>query len=82
MAKAPRKKKSVEPSVPTMEFYVPCEWVVQFDNDEPQIFAQSDINSDSHEVKIILQNTNHSYINFNDNKTGKSFRIFARPKKS
>ena len=82
MAKGVRKKKNidVEMNVPEMEYYVPCEWVIQFDNDEPQLFAQSDINTEKHEVQMILQNTNHSYINFTDNKTGKSFKIFARPK--
>lgn len=82
MAKGVRKKKGpdVEMNVPVMEYYVPCEWVIQFDNDEPQLFAQSDLNTEKHEVQMILQNTNHSYINFTDSRTGKSFKMFARPK--
>ena len=82
MAKSSRKKKidSIEIEVPKMEHYVPCEWVIQFDNDEPQIFTQSDVSSDKHEVQITLKNTNHSYINFTDSKSGKSFKMYARPR--
>jgi hypothetical protein len=78
MAKSSRKKKTE--TTEDMEFYVPCEWMIQFDNDEPQLFAQSDLGSDKHEVQIILKNTNHSYINFTDSKSGKSFKMWARPK--
>lgn len=81
-----RKKKVEEPkvefdiNVPDMIHFMPCEWMIQFDDDEPQLFPQSDDSSQNHEVVIKLQNTNHAYINFTDSKTGKSFKMFARQK--
>ena len=80
-----KKKKTEEPqkidlNIKKIETYVPCEWVVQFDNDPPQIFASSDINSTSHEVVMKIPNTNESHIKFVCGVTGKEFKIFARPK--
>lgn len=86
MAKTTKKKKVIEPQKielnieKQLDYYVPCEWVVQFDNDPPQVFASSDENSESHEVVIKLPNTNESHIKFVCGTTGKSFRMFARPK--
>ena len=85
MAKS-RKKKIETPevefdlNVPEIEYYTPCEWMIQFDNDEPQLFAQSDDNSTNHEVVIKLQNTNQSFITFTNSENGKTFKMWARPK--
>lgn len=78
MAKSTKKKK--EPEVPEIVYYTPCEWMIQFDDDEPQLFAQSDDDSQSHEVVIKLQNTNHSHITFKNTINGKTFKMWARPK--
>jgi hypothetical protein len=60
--------------------YLPCEWVVQFDDDEPQLFATADESSLIPEVVIKLQNTSESHITFTDSKNGKRFKMYARPK--
>lgn len=58
-----------------------CEWVFQFDEDEPQVFAwtDDDINKDE-EPKVIfsISNIENSFISFKDKKTEKSFKLFAR----
>jgi hypothetical protein len=66
---------------PKIETFMPCEWVIQFDNDEPQLFTSSDEFSESPEVVIRIQNTNEGFIKFTDSVTGKTFKLFARPKK-
>jgi hypothetical protein len=60
--------------------FLPCEWVIQFDNDEPQIFATADQSTTIPEIIIKLQNTSESHITFTDSKNGKSFKMYARPK--
>lgn len=65
---------------PTIETFMPCEWVIQFDNDEPQIFTTADESVENPEVVIKIQNTNQGYIKFTDTTTGKTFKLFARPK--
>jgi hypothetical protein len=73
------KKKEVvsydEPKV-----YLPCEWVIQFDDDEPQIFATADNETLIPEIVIKLQNTSESHITFTDTSKNKRFRMYARPK--
>ena len=58
-----------------------CEWCFQFDEDEPQIFAWTDpdLNKDE-DPKVIFTITNveNSYITFQNGKTGKLFKLFAR----
>jgi hypothetical protein len=65
-----------------IEIYNPCEWVVQFDEDEPQVFASTneEDTEEQPEINITLQNTSESHLIFEDTKTGKTFRIYARPK--
>jgi hypothetical protein len=75
-----KKKKEESPIEPEIVHYTPCEWMIQFDDDEPQLFAQSDDTSQSHEVVIKLQNTNHSHITFENTINGKRFKMWARPK--
>ena len=61
--------------------YEECEWCFQFDEDEPQIFAWTDpdLNRDE-DPKVIFTITNieNSFITFQNSKTGKLFKIFAR----
>ena len=58
-----------------------CEWVFQFDNDDPQVFAWTDpeLNKDE-DPKVIfsISNIENSFISFKSSKTDKSFKIFAR----
>jgi hypothetical protein len=55
--------------------------MIQFDNDEPQLFTTADETVESPEVIIRIQNTNEGYIKFTDPTSGKTFKLFARPKK-
>ena len=63
------------------EKYDECEWCFQFDGDEPQVFAWTDdeLNRDE-DPKVIFTITNvkDSYITFQNSKTGKLFKLFAR----
>jgi hypothetical protein len=63
------------------EKYTECEWCFQFDEDEPQVFAWTDDDlNKSEEPKVIFTITNveNSYITFQNGKTGKLFKLFAR----
>ena len=58
-----------------------CEWVFQFDDDEPQIFAwtDNDMNSDEEPtVTFTISNTKNAYISFTNKISGKTFKLFAR----
>lgn len=78
MAKT-KTKKVVEP--PKKVTFIPCEWVIQFDNDEPQVFATAEENNPTPELTIKIQNTSESHITFVDSTNNKSFKIYAREKK-
>ena len=61
--------------------YEECEWCFQFDEDEPQVFAWTDDDlNKSEDPKVIFTITNveNSYITFQNSKTGKLFKLFAR----
>ncbi len=65
----------------TQRRYEECEWCFQFDEDEPQIFAWTDSNLPSDEnpkVVFSITNVENSYITFQNSKTGKLFKLFAR----
>lgn len=86
MAKSRKKTKEklteeISFDVTKIETYMPCEWVVQFDDDEPQIFAFADEKSETRELVIRLENNSESHITFTDTHNGKKFKIYARPKK-
>jgi hypothetical protein len=81
MSKSKKTKKPDMVQEPIIETYLPCEWVIQFDNDTPQVFATADVTVDIPEVKIILQNTSESHITFTDTTNNKTFKMYARPKK-
>ena len=62
------------------EKYEQCEWVFQFDEDEPQIFAwtnESDVDEDP-TVTFTIGNRKDAYINFTNKENGKKLKIFAR----
>ena len=87
MAKAKKTKneeviefKSPEVTL-TQKKYEECEWCFQFDEDEPQIFAWTDNESDKIEdpkVIFTITNVENSYITFQNGNTGKIFKLFAR----
>ena len=87
MAKAKKTKKEevVEIENPTIQLnqkkYEECEWCFQFDEDEPQVFAWTDDdlnNSEDPKVIFTITNVENSYITFQNGKTGKLFKLFAR----
>jgi hypothetical protein len=57
-----------------------CEWVFQFDEDEPQIFAwtSEDMTDEDPTVTFTVSNTKDAYISFTNKETGKKFKLFAR----
>jgi hypothetical protein len=62
------------------EKYEQCEWVFQFDEDEPQIFAwtnESDVDEDP-TVTFTIGNRKDAYITFTNKENGKTLKIFAR----
>ncbi len=61
--------------------YEECEWCFQFDEDEPQVFAWTDDESDNNEdpkVIFTITNVENSFITFQNGKSGKLFKLFAR----
>ena len=59
--------------------YDPCEFMFQFDDEEPVVFATTGANSPSQELTMKVINGPGGAIFFND-KHGKRFKIFARQK--
>ena len=57
-----------------------CEWVFQFDGDEPQIFAWTGENMTDEEptVTFTISNNKDAYISFTSKQNGKRFKLFAR----
>jgi hypothetical protein len=57
-----------------------CEWVFQFDEDVPQIFAwtSEDMTDEEPTVTFTVSNTKDAYISFTNKETGKKFKLFAR----
>ena len=57
-----------------------CEWVFQFDGDEPQIFAWTgeDMTDEEPTVTFTISNTKDAYISFTSKQNGKRFKLFAR----
>jgi hypothetical protein len=86
MAKSKKTKKIAQVVDPigeiklTQERYEQCEWCFQFDEDEPQIFAwtnDGDLTQDPI-LTFTVSNVKDSYITFQNSKTGKVFKLFAR----
>jgi len=86
MAKAKKTKKEeiVEPIgeviMPPAEKLEQCEWVFQFDDDEPQIFAwtNEDMADEDPTVTFTISNNKSAYISFTNKETLKRFKLFAR----
>lgn len=59
-----------------------CEWCFQFDDEEPTVFASTTEGYSGKKAKLSfgLTNDNSTNLTFKDNKTGKTFKIFARTK--
>jgi hypothetical protein len=63
-----------------VEKYEECEWVFQFDEDEPQIFAwtsEEDTDEDP-TVTFTIGNNKNAYITFTNKTNTKTLKIFAR----
>jgi hypothetical protein len=59
-----------------------CEWVFQFDEDEPQVFAWTDTDISTDEdpsVTFTISNVENAFISFKHNESKKTFKLFARP---
>jgi hypothetical protein len=59
-----------------------CEWVFQFDEDEPQVFAWTDKDTDTEDeptVTFTISNIEGAYISFKHTNSNKVFKLFARP---
>ena len=86
MAKAKKTKKEevVEPIVELQstqpEKLEQCEWVFQFDEDEPQVFAwtSEDMTNEEPTVTFTISNTKDAYISFTNKETLKKFKLYAR----
>ena len=82
-----KKKQQPVPDITSettsvIQHFMPCEWVIQFDNDEPVVFTETDEDRPLKEVVITISNHSESHIMFTDSKTGKKFRIYSRQKQS
>jgi hypothetical protein len=85
MAKAKKtQKENLEPigelKMTPSEKLEQCEWVFQFDGDEPQIFAWTgeDMTDEEPTVTFTISNTKDAYISFTSKQNGKRFKLFAR----
>jgi hypothetical protein len=85
MAKTKKtKEKNLEPigelKIAQPEKIEHCEWVFQFDEDEPQIFAWTgeDMTDEDPTVTFTISNTKNAYISFTGKTSGKTFKLFAR----
>ena len=86
MAKSKKTKKQevVEPvgeiTLKQSEKLEQCEWVFQFDNDEPQIFAwtSEDMTNEEPTVTFTISNNKDAYISFTNKDTLKKFKLYAR----
>jgi len=86
MAKAKKTKKEevIEltnlVTMPTPEKLEQCEWVFQFDDDEPQIFAwtNEDMSNEEPTVTFTISNNKDAYISFTNKDTRKKFKLYAR----
>ena len=79
------KNKKLEPigelKIAPPEKIENCEWVFQFDEDEPQIFAWTGEDTSTLEdpmVTLTIGNNKSAYISFTNRVSGKQFKLFAR----
>ena len=57
-----------------------CEWCIQFDDDEPNIFATGSDQLGEAKISFTLTNRSDCNIVFYDDKTKKRLKIFTREK--
>ena len=85
MAKTKQTKQEVLEPIGELKMTPPekleqCEWVFQFDEDVPQIFAWTgeDMTEEDPTVTFTISNTKNAYISFTSKTNGKTFKLFAR----
>jgi hypothetical protein len=59
--------------------YKEAEWVFQFDDDDPVIFAWSDDDKGIGEINITLKSNSESNVIFYSPDKSKLFRLYSRP---
>jgi hypothetical protein len=87
MAKTKNKKNEQEVSVePITDLQIQkpekleqCEWVFQFDDEEPEVFAWSTSTEESGNLSFILSANSASSMTFVSPHTGKKLNVFSRP---
>lgn len=57
-----------------------CEWCIQFDDDEPNIFATGSTSGGVPKITFSLTNRSDCNIMFFDERTNKKLKIFTRKK--
>jgi len=83
-SKKTKKQEVVEPvgesTLKQSEKLEQCEWVFQFDDDEPQVFAwtSEDMTNEEPTVTFTISNTKDAYISFTNKETLKKFKLYAR----
>jgi hypothetical protein len=61
------------------ENFKDAEWVFQFDNEEPIVFAWSNDSGEAGEVNITLRANSNSSVLFSSASGDKIFRMYSRP---
>ena len=56
-----------------------AEWVFQFDDEEPEVFAWSTNPEEAGNLSFILSANSSSSITFISNQTGRKLNVFSRP---
>jgi hypothetical protein len=85
MAKAKKTKEEKLEPIGELKMAPPekleqCEWVFQFDDDEPQVFAwtSEDMTNEEPTVTFTISNNKDAYISFTNKDTLKKFKLYAR----
>jgi hypothetical protein len=66
-------------SIAGVEEYPQAEWVFQFDDEEPEVFAWSTSPDEGGKLSFVLSANSHSSITFVSPNTGKKLNVFSRP---
>jgi len=61
------------------ENFKEAEWVFQFDNEEPIVFAWSNSSEEAGDVTIVLKANSNSSVLFSSATGDKIFRMYSRP---
>jgi hypothetical protein len=68
-----------EKEIPTVEEYSQAEWVFQFDDEEPEVFAWSTNSEEAGTLSFILSANSSSSMTFVSPHTGKKLNVYSRP---